>query len=499
MHPAQSSRLRTALIAALAGVIAPTLLACGGKGAQTPGTANFSGPAQQRQSNAAQREEVSITVYNSNFGLVREIRSVDLAQGMNALEFRDVAAQIQPETVHVKSLVDEQSLRIFEQNYRYDLLSPWTLLSKYVGKKIKVVRWNEKTNKDEEIEAEVLANQDGVVLKIGGEITYGMPGRLVFPELPANLVSKPTLVWMLGSTLAKQRLEVSYLTRDITWKSDYVLVVDDGDAKGDLQGWVTLNNRTGTSYDNAKLKLVAGDVRKLAPADTDYDGVGDEEQPMAQAPPPPPEFKEEGFFEYHLYTLSQPTSVKDNEQKQISLLEAKGITLKKQLIFRGTDYWYRNSYGQVASNQKIGVFLDIENKEQNKLGIALPKGIVRVYKADKSGAKQFIGEDSIDHTPRDEKVRIKMGEAFDVVGDRKQTDWKHLGACTSESAWEISLRNHKDTEEQVLVVEPTGGDWEILASNATAKKEDAHTFTFDVKVPKRGETKITYRVRIKWC
>jgi hypothetical protein len=498
MNPLHS-RTRAALFAVFAGVLAPTLVACGGgKGPADASNTNFTGPVNARRSEAAQREEVAITVYNSNFGLVREIRSVELAEGMNALEFRDVAAQIQPETVHVKSLVNEQSLRVFEQNYRYDLLSPWTLLAKYVGKKVKVVRWNEKTNKDEEFEAEVLSNQDGVVLKIGGEITYGMPGRLVFPELPANLVSKPTLVWTLGSTIAKQRLEVSYLTRDISWKSDYVLVVDDGDAKGDLQGWVTLNNHTGTTYENAKLKLVAGDVQKIQPRGYDYDGEPDEVA-EAPAPPPPPEFKEEGFFEYHLYTLSQPTTVRDNEQKQVSLLEAKGIGIKKQLIFRGTDYWYRNSYGQVASNQKVGVFLDIENKEQNKLGIALPKGVVRVYKADKSGAKQFIGEDSIDHTPRDEKLRIKMGEAFDVVGDRKQTDWKHLGACTSESAWEISLRNHKDTAEQVLVVEPTGGDWEIIAANQKATKEDAHTFTFDVSVPARGETKITYRVRIRWC
>ena len=212
-----------------------------------------------------------------------------------------------------------------------------------------------------------------------------------------------------------------------------------------------------------------------------------------------PKFVEEGFFEYHLYTLDQPTSVLDNEQKQVSLLEAKNIGITKKLIFTGADYWFRGSYGQVVTNQKVSVFLDVQNEEKNHLGVPLPKGIVRVYKKDKSGAQQFIGEDSIDHTPRDEKVRVKMGEAFDVVADKKQTAWVPLGDCSSESAWEISLRNHKDTAETIELDEPAGCDWEILSSTIPATKKDQWTFVFNPKIPAKGETKVKYRVRIRWC
>jgi len=272
--------------------------------------------------------------------------------------------------------------------------------------------------------------------------------------------------------------------------------VGDDDKVGDLNGWVTLTNNSGTNYDDAQLKLVAGDVQRVQPPMSAPSGYAAADAP---APPPRPQFKEEGFFEYHLYTLERPTSLLDKEQKQVTLLEAHDIGIQKKLIFWGADYYYRGNYGQVVSNQKIGVYLDLMNSEKNHMGMALPKGVVRVYKADKSGAKQFIGEDHIDHTPRDEKLRIKMGEAFDVVGDRKQMEWNALGSCTSESSWEIELRNHKDTSERVEVYEPIGGDWEIVQASHKHVKKDAHTFTFDVDVPARGKTKVTYRVRVKWC
>jgi hypothetical protein len=191
--------------------------------------------------------------------------------------------------------------------------------------------------------------------------------------------------------------------------------------------------------------------------------------------------------------------VLDKEQKQVTLLEAQAIGVKKRLIFFGQQYWFRGQYGELAKNQKVGVFLEFENTEKNRLGIPLPKGVVRVYKADKSGSKQFVGEDSIDHTPRDEQVRVKMGEAFDVVADRKQMEWRALGNCVSESAWQIELRNHKDEAVKVEIREPAGGDWTIVESSHPATKEDATTFTFEVPVPKRGKTKVTYRVRVRWC
>ena len=448
-------------------------------------------------STEADRKTVSITVYNQNFGLVREVRELPtLGSGKVELEFRDVAANIQPETVSIKSLGAGGGVSVLEQNYRFDLLSPQTLLEKYVGKKVRAYRYHEQTGKEEVVDADLLSIEGGQILKFNNEITFGYPARLAFPTIPENLIAKPTLVWLVDSAAPKQTVEVTYLTQNLNWSADYVLVVDDSEKKGDLTGWVTLSNQSGASYKNAELKLVAGDVNRVqaVPPPMAYGGMV-AKSARAEAP----QFQEQGLFEYHLYSLQRPTNVLQNEQKQVNLLTAPAIGVNKKLIFFGQQYWFRGQYGQVMSNQKVGVYLDIQNSEQNHLGMPLPKGTLRVYKADKGGAKQFVGEDAIDHTPRDEKLRVKMGDAFDVVGDRKQTEWHELGTCTSESAWEIEVRNHKDTAIEVEDNEPVGGDWTIVTSSQTVEKKDASTFTFDIKVPARGKTKVTYKVRVKWC
>jgi hypothetical protein len=454
------------------------------------------GPLVAKRSSAEGREKVAITIYNSNFGLVREQRRLDLARGRVELSYADVSAQIQPETVHLRALEHPEALEVLEQNYRYDLLTPEKLLEKYVGKRVKVVRYNEKLGSDETREADVLGVEGGPVLRIDGEVVTGFPGRFVFPELPPNLVAKPTLVWLLASSAASQRVEVTYLTANLSWRADYVLVLDAKDETGDLTGWVTLTNGTGTTYKNAELKLVAGDVQRVAP-EPPREMAMDEAAPAA-APMPPP-FRQESLFEYHLYTLERPTDLLDRETKQVTLLEAHGVKIKKKLEFRGYDYWYRGLYGELPQNQKVGVFVELDNSEQSGLGMPLPKGTVRVYKADQSGAQQFVGENVIDHTPRDEKVELKLGEAFDVVADRKQMEWKALGDCSSESAWQVEFRNHKDVAVTVEDSEPVSGDWEIVQSSHPAAKKDAQTFVFTVPVPARGATKITYRVRIRWC
>jgi hypothetical protein len=455
-------------------------------------------PAQEAprlRSTADDRESVMITVYNQNFGLVREVRDLALARGALSLEFGDVASSIQPETVHLRSLGGER-LTVLEQNYQYDLLSPQKLLEKYVGRTVKVYRWNEVLGRDEVVEAEVLSVNQGTILRIGDEITFNYPGRIAFPEVPDNLIARPTLVWLLDSGANRQRVETSYLTHNLNWKADYVMVVNEDDSRSDVTGWVTLTNQSGASFENARLKLVAGDVQRVSAPEA-YQrarkGMVMAEAAMDQA------FAEEAFFEYHLYTLNRPATVRHNEQKQVTLLEASDFGIRKRLIYYGAAYYYRGSYGQVESNQKVGVFLDFENSEDNGLGMPLPAGIVRVYKSDDSGAQQFIGEDRIDHTPRDEDVRIKMGEAFDVVGDRRQMDFDVIADCVTESEWEIKLRNHKDEEAEVEVFEPIGADWEILSSSHRAEKLDAHTFKFTVTIPPRGERTITYRVRVRWC
>jgi hypothetical protein len=272
------------------------------------------------------------------------------------------------------------------------------------------------------------------------------------------------------------------------------MVVNEEDTEGDLTGWVTLTNQSGASYENARLKLVAGDVQRVLAR-----GGRPQLEAMRAMPQAEAQFTEEGFFEYHLYTLERPTTLLENEQKQVTLLEASEIGIDKRLMFYGAAQYYRGSYGQVMSNQKVGVYLDARNSEANNLGMPLPRGTVRVYKADRAGAQQFIGEDQIDHTPRDELVRIKMGEAFDVVGDRRQMEYRVISSCVSESAWEISVRNHKDEAAEVQIVEPIGGDWEMISASHEVTKIDARTFSFTVNVPARGDVTIEYRVRVRWC
>jgi hypothetical protein len=455
--------------------------------------ADESAPVQAR-STSDDRSELGLTVYSGGFGLIREVRTLPLAKGRSELEFAGVAETIQPETVQIHPL-GSAPLRVLEQNYRYDLLSPDKLLEKYVGKSVKVLRWSESKGRDEERDATVLSASPTPILRIGDEITWSFPGRISFPEIPKNLISRPTLVWLLESGAEKPKVEVSYLAQNLSWKADYVLLVDDKDASGDLNGWVTLDNRSGAQFTSAKLQLVAGDVNRVAP------------QPIAEprakryamAEAAAPAFQEEGLFEYHLYTLERPATLLENEQKQIELLEASGVALKKRLVLRGQPQWFRGQIGDAPATSKVSVSLELENKSSQHLGIPLPRGIVRVYKRDSAGGRQFLGEDQIDHTPRDEKVRVRVGDAFDVVGERRQTDFKVIAACRSESAWAIDVRNHKDDKVDVDVIEPANGDWEIVSSTQKATKEDAHTFSFQVSVPANGSVRVEYRVRVRYC
>ena len=488
---------------ALVGLIGTATVAAAGGGMESPGNSAADpiplpttvSDTTTMASGAADRRTVSITVYNQNFGLVREIRRMRLPGGTTALEYGDVAATLQPETVHIRAL-GSNDLHVLEQNYRYDLLSPQKLLEKYVGRTVTVYRTDPETDREVGVPAEVLSVNGGTVLRIGDEITFNYPGRFAFPEVPDNLIPEPTLVWMLDTESGEQDVEVSYLTQDMTWKSDYVLVLADDERSAGITGWVTLNNRSGAGFEHAELKLVAGDVQRVS---------GRRDQPqfaadmLRAAEAESRGFTEEGFFEYHLYTLGRPTDLQNNEQKQVTLLESERLRTTKRLVFPGAPYYYRSQYGEVASNQKVSTFIEFDNSEDAGMGMALPAGIVRVYKRDSSGAQQFVGEDRIDHTPRDERVRIKMGEAFDIVGDRRQMTWEVVSGCVSESSWVVELRNHKDEDVEVDVVEPIGGDWTILDASHEWERLDSGTFRFRVDVPARGETQVEYRVRVRWC
>ena len=438
------------------------------------------------------QREVMVTIYNGNLGLVKDLRDARLPAGVNEVQFMDVAALIDPTTVHLKSLTDAAGLKILEQNYEYDLLTSQKLMEKYVGRKVRLYQ-NDGTFHDA-----TLLSTNGPVFEINGQIHMGHYGRLVLPSLPENLVSKPTLVWLLRNQTARpQRVEASYLTGGITWKADYVMVLNAADTLSDLTGWVTIDNKSGATYGNAALKLVAGDVNR-APEPRREARLLEMAAKAASAADASRDFKSEGFFEYHLYTLDGRTTIKDNQTKQLSLLAASEVPVTKELIYYGAQDYYRNAYGVPVSNQKVGVYLEVKNSKDNRLGLPLPKGKIRVYKADGAGSQQFIGEDWIDHTPKDERVKIKMGNAFDVVGERTQKEFKKIGWNLYEVEWEISLRNHKNAAQTVTVIEPVPGDWQVLTSSHQYEKIQAHTLKYQIPVPKDGAAKLAYRVRLRF-
>lgn len=455
----------------------------------------------EQTTTARDRQSVNITVYNSNLGLVRETRRLTLPSGRIALRFSDVTAQIRPETVHLASLTSPSALRILEQNYQYDLLNPAKLLDKFVGREITLVlrRYQNNTESFEPVQATLLSNNGGQVWRINGQIVIN-PTNVVemrFPDLPKNLVATPTLVWDVENREpAAQNIEASYLTAGMNWRADYVLLVNADDTKGDLQGWVTLTNTSGATFEDARLQLVAGNVNRVSQEQT-YALAG---AMRAKAAMDEAQFQEQGFFEYHMYTLQRPTTIRDNETKQVSLLEAAGFEVKKEFVLSGQRYYYTNynNPGQPIK-EKVGVFVQFRNAQTNKLGMPLPAGTVRLYKKDDKGNQQFIGEDRIDHTPKDEDVRVKVGDAFDIVAERKQTDYKVIASGhVYEYAYEIKIRNHKDSPVTIVVNEPIGGDWEMISSTFEAKKTAAFAAQFNVPVAKDGEATLSYRVRVRY-
>jgi hypothetical protein len=440
----------------------------------------------------AAQADMMVTVYNGNLGLVKDVRDARFPAGIHEIQYADVASLIDPTSVHLKSLTDPAALRILEQNYEYDLLSSDKLMEKYVGKKVRLYQ------SDGTYHEATLLSTAGPIFEINGQIHIGHNGRLVLPSLPDNLVAKPTLVWLLrNQTAAPQKVQASYLTRGLNWKADYVMVVDASETKSDLTGWVTIDNKSGATYRNAALKLVAGEVNRAeegrrVPRALE---LASKAASMADASR---DFKSEGFFEYHLYTLDGRTTIKDNQTKQLTLMAANGVAVQKQLIYYGAQDYYRTAYGMPMSNQKVGVYLELKNSQDQRLGVPLPKGKIRVYKADASGSQQLIGEDWIEHTPKDEKVKLKMGDAFDVVGERTQKEWRKIASNLYEVEWEISLRNHKKEDQTVTVIEPVPGDWQVLTATHAWEKPEAHTLRFTIPVAKEGASKLVYRVRLRF-
>jgi hypothetical protein len=457
-------------------------------------------PASDQSTGLDDQTDLALTVYNSNIALVRDVRQLTLPSGDFRLKFMDIAATVNPATVHFRSLTEPEKLGVVEQNYEYDLLEPAKLLHKYVGKEVTLVRTYQDsgTTKHEEIKATLLSDNNGPVWKIGNDIVTGVYAESYrFPEVPANLYERPTLLMSLDNSGArKHQIEASYLASNLSWNSDYVLTVGRDDKAADLDGWVTLANNSGTAFHNARLQLVAGDLNRLPQANAVSGMVM---RDVAKSRGAAEQFQQENFSEYHLYSLGRRTSVEDKETKQISLLQGSGVPVGKVFVVNGQNFYYHNQYNP-GSPQKdpVMVFYKFKNEEKSGLGMPLPAGNLRVYQKDSKGGVLFIGEDHIDHTPKDEMVTVHIGNAFDVIAERKQTDYKRIDTHVWEMEFEITLRNHKDSAIVVEVNEPIGGDWEMLSSSYKFTKTAAFAAQFKVPVDKNGTSVLKYRIRARW-
>ena len=451
-------------------------------------------------STAGDQTDLGITIYNSNVALVRDVRQLSLPTGAFDLKISDIAATVNPATVHLRSLTDPSRLGILEQNYQYDLLNPMKLLQKYVGRDVRLVRRRTEngTTRTEEVTATLLAFNEGPVWKIGNEIVTGLHAdEYRFPQIPENLHSRPTLVMTLDNGgPAKQQVETSYLANSMNWIADYVLTVGRDDRAADLDGWVTVTNSSGTSFKQASLKLVAGDLHRVRGDRVALEQAADM---AAAAPAARKAFQQEAFSEYHLYTLGRKTTILDKETKQISFLSGTGVPVAKRFVVHGQQFYYRNrQHPGSPLKDAVQVFYVFKNAEKSNLGQPMPAGTVRVYQSDASGGVQFVGEDRIGHTPVDEELSLQIGNAFDVVCERKQTDYSVIGGSTYEMAFEITLRNHKKTPITVQVNEPIAGDWQMLQTSHNATKTEAWAARFDVPVAAGGTSVLRYRVRVRF-
>ncbi|MBT0571655.1 DUF4139 domain-containing protein [Curvibacter sp. CHRR-16] len=471
---------------------------------------------------------LAITIYNENLALVKDQRQIHLPSGTSTLALGDVSARIRPETALLRHLQQADALRVLEQNFDFDLLTPQKLLDKSMGRSVRVLRTNPATGADTTETATVLSTQDGLVLQYADQrIENSLPAnaRVVFADVPSTLRSRPTLSMLVNMQAnnratnqaytphTPQDVELSYLTSGLGWKADYVVELSpDTHASGpqlNLSGWVTLTNTSGTSYRNARLQLVAGDVNQVAPPERQLRTLA-----MAATTAKVADgVREESLFEYHLYSLQRPTTLENNQTKQVALLSASGVPARKVLLLQGQDYYYLDgvvgnagaSNTNLGERFKVSAWLEFDNTERAQLGLPLPKGVVRVYQRDAAGSAQFLGEDRIDHTPAQQTVRLRLGNAFDVTADKKQTDFKKLPANAAgskyrysyESAYELVLKNAKKEAVTVTVQEPVPGDWQIIHSNLPSTKGNAHTATWSVTVPAQGQATLSYRVVVR--
>jgi hypothetical protein len=429
----------------------------------------------------AAQAQVAVTIYNNDLAVVRDVRPIEFEKGRQTVRFTQVAARIDPTSVHFKPMNESEPIRLLEQNYEFDLVNSDALMRRYLNQMV-VASLKEGPT----LTGTLLSNQGSVLIleRSDGRVVTINPAQISsieYPALPQGLITEPTLVWLVNSdTEGQKACEISYITHGMNWQAEYVAVVNKEDTRLDLGAWVSIENESGATFENAQLKLVAGDVHVVR------------DQPPSprlmrefatQAMEERDTFQEKSFFEYHLYTLPRKTTLSDKQIKQISLFPETRTGVEKIYTYEGQ-----------RDAENVQVALEFENRKENGLGIALPKGRFRVYKRDDDGAQEFIGEDRIDHTPKDEKIRLRIGNAFDIVGERVVKERDQLSRTSVRQTIEITLRNHKETSVKVVVVERHWGDWELVGETPTILDKDANKVEFLEQVPADGETVLRYTV-----
>lgn len=472
----------------------------------------------------------ALTIYNQNFFVAREHLALDLNSGLNHVEFNGMTSHLEPDSVILRDLTG-RPIQILEQSYRNDPVSQELLLSFYEGKTIDFAVGRNADGTDVRIQGKVIRSgfvpttwingypqqaSTQPIIEVGGVLRFGLPGEPRFPALSADSILKPTLSWQLQTPQAgRSEAEISYVSGGMTWQSDYNLVVADGPKNSganllDLVGWITMQNHSGKTFENARIKLMAGDVSKIQ-QNTIAGRVYAAEMKAMDSAAAAPVVREKSFDEFHLYTLERSATLRDNETKQVEFVRATGIQSQRLYVYDGaqTDQYAYYSPEQIrnqpdygtTSNKKIWVMQELKNSEANHLGIALPKGRLRFYRRDSDGSLQFIGENTIDHTPKDEMIRVYTGNAFDIVGERKRTNYQvDSSQRWMEETFEIRVRNHKKEAANIRVVEHLyrWTNWKVTEQSHDFKKRDAQTVEFPVTVAPDGEQVITYKVHYSW-
>ncbi len=432
---------------------------------------------------------LAVTIYNSNLALVKDQRNLQLPKGKQVLEFAGVSGAMKPETALLRNIKSPDSLRVAEQNFDYDLLSPNKLLEKSLGQYIQIARTNPATGKEKIDTAKVLSTNNGLIVQIGNTIETNPDGRFIFSQLPKNLRAKPTLTTQLENNDTKQRdYELSYLTTGLSWKADYVAELTEQDTL-DLASWVTLSNNSNTEYRDATVQLVAGDVNLVVPERQRHnlDHMAMRKSSVAESP------SVENLMEYKLYSLPQKTTLANAQTKQVALFSKSNIRVERNLVFHmnaASNY----SRGENTDKSKADIELTFKNKKSRNLGIPLPKGIVRVYQKDSKGNAQFIGEDRIDHIAENETVKLKLGKSFDVSAVYTQTDYQKISSNTHKTSHKVVFNNAKDTSQDIKLIETLYGDWEITKSSEKWEKANSKKAQWIITLPAKSKKELTFSV-----